>query len=214
MRVESPELIDLMYATQNRSMCNDIGDAGENLIAEIFEIYNIPYHMTAHDCPVDFIVPTLTRDLGIEVKTSLTPYDRVVLSWNKKDRDIKKWYCSSNELKPVTILVKKLPGYDVGIDFNILWKWGIKKFHIDKMWDFETFIERFKAPVFQLKGTGGSTIQTARCAHCGRFSRSYTTRKRLSLRVGPDWRNRTFEKHIYRCTQHMALESLWRETDE
>ena len=98
MEVESPELKNLVEAPRNKSTCNEIGDVGENIVAELFESHNIPYQMTAYDCPVDFIVPTSSEDLGVEVKTSLTDHERLVLSFKKKDRDIKKKFCGSNGL--------------------------------------------------------------------------------------------------------------------
>lgn len=211
MEIKSPELNNLMWAPRNESTCNEIGDIGENIIAELFEDCDIPYMMTAHDCPVDFIVPTLFEDLGVEVKTSLTDNDRLVLSFKKKDRSIKTLYCGNNVLSPITILIKKPRGYHTDDKFNILWKRGIKRFVVRTMWDFETFVEGFRAPVFQLKGTGGSTIQTARCAVCGRFSRSYATGRKKSFRIGPDWKERTFAKYIYRCDRETRPGNLWRE---
>ena len=211
MKIESPELKSLIWATRNKSTCIEIGNMGENLVAELFELHNIPHQMTSHDCPVDFIVPTLSEDLGIEVKTSLTDNNRLVLSFMKKDRDVKKRFCNSNGLSPIAILVKKLPGYYTNDDFIILWKRGIKRFSVETMWDFETFIEGFRAPVIQLKDTGGSTPRTSRCGSCGRFSRSYATGERMSFKTGPDWKERTFEKHIYECDQERHPENLWRE---
>lgn len=211
MEIECPELKSLIWATRNRSTCTEIGDMGENIIAELFKTHNIPYQMTIHDCPVDFIVPTLTDDLGIEVKTSLTDNNRLVLSFIKKDRDVKKRFCNTKGLSPITILVKKLPGYYTNDNFIILWKRGIKRFSVRTMWDFESFIEGFRTPVIKLKDAEGSTPHTARCASCGRFSRSYTTGERMSFRTGPDWKERTFEKHIYECDQEKHPENLWRE---
>lgn len=211
MKIESPELNNLMCAPRNKSTCNEIGDVGENIVAELFESCNIPHQMTAHDCPVDFIVPALFEDLGIEVKTSLTDHERLVLSFKKKDRDIKKNFCGSNSLSPITILIKKLPGYYTNGKFAVRWKRGIKTFVVRTMWDFETFIEGFKASVIQLKDTDGSIPLTARCGSCGRFSRSYTTGKRMTFRTGPDWKERTFEKHIYKCDQEKRRGNLWRE---
>ena len=211
MEIESPELKKMIWATRNKSTCNEIGDMGENLVAELFEAYNIPYQMTEQNCPVDFIVPSSSEDLGIEVKTSLTDNYRLVLSFNKRDRDIKKLYCSSNGFSPITILVKKLPGYYTNDKFIVLWKRGIKKFVVRTMWDFKTFVEGFKAPMIQLKNTEGSTPVTARCVSCGRFSQSYATGKTRSFRTGPDWKERTFEKYIYRCDQETHPGNLWRE---
>ena len=211
MEIESPELKKLIWATRNKSTCNEIGDMGENLVGELFEIHNIPYQMTESNCPVDFIVPALSEDLGIEVKTSLTDNYRLVLSFNKRDRDIKKLYCGGNSLSPITILVKKLPGYYSDDKFTILWKRGIKRFVVRTMWDFESFIEGFRAPVIQLKDTSGLVPLTARCGSCGRFSRSYATGKIRSFKTGPDWKERTFEKHIYRCDQETRPGNLWRE---
>ncbi len=211
MEIESPELKNLVEAPRNKSTCNEIGDAGENLIAELFEDHNIPYRMTAHDCPVDFIIPALCEDLGIEVKTSLTDNDRLVLPFIRKDREVKKIYCSTKCLTPITILVKKLPGYYTNDKFDVLWKRGIKRFQVNRMWDFETFIEGFRAPVIQLKDTEGSIPVSARCVSCGRFSRSYTTEKRMIFRTSPDWKERTFENHIYKCDREKHPGNLWRE---
>jgi len=211
LEIESPELKRMISAPRNKSTCNEIGDTGENLVGELFETHNIPYQMTESNCPVDFIVPALSEDLGIEVKTSLTDNDRLVLSFNKRDRDVKKLYCGGNSLSPITILVKKLPGYYSDDKFTILWKRGIKRFVVRTMWDFESFIEGFRAPVIQLKDAEGSTPHTARCASCGRFSRSYTTGERMSFRTGSDWKERTFEKHIYECDQERHPKNLWRE---
>lgn len=211
MEIESPELKNLVCAPRNKSTCNEIGDMGENIIAELFESHNIPYQMTEYDCPVDFIVPALFEDLGIEVKTSLTDHGRLVLSFKKKNRDIKKLFCSGNNLSPTTILIKKLPGYYTNDKFAIRWKRGIKSFVVRTMWDFETFIEGFRAPVIQLKDTDSSIHLTARCGSCGRFSRSYATGKRMSFKTNPDWKERTFEKHIYSCDQERSPGNLWRE---
>ena len=167
--------------------------------------------MTAHDCPVDFIVPALSEDLGIEVKTSLTDNDRLVLPFIKKDREVKKTYCSGECLSPITILVKKLPGYYTNDNFVVLWKRGIKRFQVERMWDFETFIEGFRAPMIQLKDAEGSIPLSARCVSCGRFSRSYATGKRMSFKTSPDWKERIFEKHVYSCDQERKPGNLWRE---
>jgi len=208
MEIKCLELMKLAYAPHDKGTCNEIGDMGENLIGEIFDENGIIYHMTGYDCPIDFVVPTQTEVLGIEVKTSLTDYGWVILVFNKKDRDVKKWYCTSNNYSPITVLIKRKDPEN-GV-FEVLWKRGIKRFQVDLMWDFNTFLEAYRAPVLQLKDGRGKIPRTARCASCGRFSRSYETKKMMRFKI-PGVGNRKLEHIIYQCSQCIGPEGLWRE---
>lgn len=210
MEIESPELMNYIHAPHNKAACNEIGDIGENIIADIFDENNISYYMTGYDCPVDFVVPLQREVLGIEVKTSLTEFGRVVLTFNKDDRDVKKWYCQSHDYNPITVLInRKDPENGT---FDILWKRGIKRFHIDRMWDFNTFLRDYRAPVMQFKDETGITPSYARCEMCGRFSFSYATKKVLHLSI-PGIGRRFMERHVYQCARCIGPKSMWREVD-
>jgi len=208
MEIESNELMNFIYAPHNKGVCNEIGDIGENLVAEIFDENEIIYYMTGYDCPVDFVVPIYNNVLGIEVKTSLTEFERVVLTFNKDERDVKKWYCISHDYVPITVLInRKDPKNGT---FEVLWKRGIKRFQIDCMWDFKTFLRDYRAPVLQLKDEAGRTPQYVRCEICGRFSLSYNTKKVLEL-VIPHVGKRYMERHIYQCIRCVGPKNMWRE---
>jgi hypothetical protein len=160
LEIKEPSLARLEGASSNGENCTQIGDIGEQMVSDLLTEHGIMHKMMKVHCPVDIIIPTYGCTYGVEIKTSLTLYHRVVLGyirgWKSKIK-----YCRNNRFIPITILVKK--SNENNGSFNILWKKGIKRFQIDKMKGFETFLEDYIPPRIDFKPA------TKRCKNCGKF---------------------------------------------
>jgi hypothetical protein len=201
--MSNPDLASLACAEHHRGVCTQIGTMGEEMVAELLVERYLPYRMTDHDCPVDFILPTRRYTMGVEVKTSLSGYHHVNLKFEAEERRKKSRFCKRQALVPMTILVWKVP--DDEDTFRLFWKPGIKRFEVERMKPLEEFLDSVRTPSF-VRGT-------ARCATCGRFVASRTQGRPTDLRVwnGAGYRTKEFQELRYDCPEHGRGRS-WRET--